>query len=293
MKNFGKIIEESVYDSMKKHGLIESKTAKTTVKPNTVSKKLVESVVAMPKAFLLKTEKLSSKTKEMLEITYKNLVNQYNSTSPRLDATNKQESNSIQSDYRNLYKSLVYSCNAIKLYELYFANISDVNSQISTDSLPYMRLARDFGTFDQWQSDFIAACLASRSGWAIVAYDCCSNEYYNGFIDGHDQSVPVAGIPVLVLNLNDIAFVKDYGTDVYSYIVSMMREINWSVVEARMSIVEKSNLKQIWDIIPSSNLPQKSDELKRVASQSQINPVPVVPPQDNANIINSNRQSIK
>ena len=39
---------------------------------------------------------------------------------------------------------------------MYFENISDLNSTVSVDSLSYMRLARDFGTFDDWQKDFIA-----------------------------------------------------------------------------------------------------------------------------------------
>lgn len=46
--------------------------------------------------------------------------------------------------------------NGSYLHELYFANIADSQSRISMDSLSYMRLNRDFGTFDNWQRDFIA-----------------------------------------------------------------------------------------------------------------------------------------
>ena len=43
-----------------------------------------------------------------------------------------------------------YNMNSAYFHELYFANIGDSNSRINMDSLSYMRLNRDFGTFDDW-----------------------------------------------------------------------------------------------------------------------------------------------
>ena len=40
--------------------------------------------------------------------------------------------------------------NAAFLHGLYFQNISDMNSEINADSIAFMRLERDFGSFDLW-----------------------------------------------------------------------------------------------------------------------------------------------
>ena len=65
---------------------------------------------------------------------------------------------------------------------MFFENISDLNSTITMDSLSYMRLSRDFGTFDAWQEDFVACCLSARNGWAITYFDLHMKKYVNTIV---------------------------------------------------------------------------------------------------------------
>ncbi len=132
----------------------------------------------------------------------------------------------------------MFNRNAVHLHELYFANISDVDSEITFDSMTHMRLTRDFGTFDDWQWDFIACAKSARNGWAVCAFDTFLRRYVNFFIDGDDVCIPVGCVPVLVLDVWEHSFFRDYLENKDSYIENMMREINWDIVEARITRVE-------------------------------------------------------
>ena len=129
--------------------------------------------------------------------------------------------------------------NAAYLHELYFNNISDLSSQISMDSLAYIRLSRDFGTFDAWQKDFIACCTASRCGWAITYFNTYTQRYMNCAIDLHSQNVPFGSYPVIVMDVWQHAYYSDYLKDVKTYVYAMMKQLNWKVIENRIKKSEK------------------------------------------------------
>ena len=129
--------------------------------------------------------------------------------------------------------------NAAYLHELYFSNISDLHSNISMDSLSYMRLARDFGTFDEWQKDFIACCQASRCGWAMTYYNTYLQSYMNASIDLHSINMPVGAYPVIVMDVWQHAYYRDYLKDAKTYTHAMMKQLDWDVIESRVHKAEK------------------------------------------------------
>ena len=213
-----------------------------------------EALIVIPKTFILKTEWLSAKTKETHENLYKNYIAQFNQASAELDTVGREDITKL----RSLKNDEAYSLNAIKLHELYFGNISDQQSEIHRDSIPYMRLGRDWGTFENWQFDFRGTALASREGWIILYYDPFKDKYMHAMVDGHTENIPVCGIPILVLDMWSHAYFKDYLDDKKSYVNAMMREINWQIVEARMVIAERANLKDLYMVRPLvNNVPQK------------------------------------
>ena len=107
------------------------------------------------------------------------------------------------------------------------------------DSLSYMRLARDFGTFDDWQKDFIACCMASRCGWAMTVYNTYLQRYVNCVVDLHSSSVPVGSVPIIVMDVWQHAYYRDYVKDVKTYVFAMMKELNWEVIESRFQRAER------------------------------------------------------
>ena len=121
----------------------------------------------------------------------------------------------------------------------HFENISDLQSELSMDSLAFMRLERDFGSFDEWQKDFIACGLSSRDGYAVTAYNSYLGRYMNVVIDGESENVPVGCFPVICLDVSEGAYFKDYLDDRKTYVVAMMKELNWEKIEERIKKSEK------------------------------------------------------
>ena len=192
-----------------------------------------EALVANVKQFNMNTEYLSDANKNNHLQLYKGYVESFNEISAELDAADKSAANSNNSSYRSLKIDETYNMNAIYLHELYFANVNDPNSKITMDSLAYMRLARDFGSFDDWQKDFIACCKAARCGWAVTYYNFYTQTFMNTIIDLHSENVPAGGYPVIVMDVWQHAYYKDYLKDVKTYVVAMMKQFNWNVINKR------------------------------------------------------------
>lgn len=200
---------------------------------------LNEALVAQPKLFKDNTEFLSSKTKIAHKELYEGYIENFNKVSAKLDAVDRSEVNSNSSEFRSLKIDETYNMNALYLHELYFANISDLTSQITMDSLAYMRLARDFGDFDKWQTDFLACCQASRCGWAITYYNLFTQTYMNAVVDLHSLQIPIGCYPVVVMDVWQHAYYRDYLRDVKTYSTAMMKELNWGIIEERIRKAEK------------------------------------------------------
>lgn len=200
---------------------------------------LNEALVAQEKQFTINTDFLTGKNKENHKNLYRQYLKDFNEIGTKLDAVDKSSAGSNHSEYRQLKIDETYNMNGAYLHELYFANISDVNSEIKMDSLAYMRLQRDFGTFDDWQRDFLACCTASRCGWAITYLNTFTQKYMNCSIDLHSQNVPVGFYPIIVMDVWQHAYYRDYLKEVKTYSIAMMKELNWNIIENRVKKADR------------------------------------------------------
>lgn len=199
-----------------------------------------ESYVAEPKAYPQVSEMVSSRTKEAHMELYKDYVEMMNRVSAELDAAPRgvDEVNSNHSRFRSLKLDESYNVNAAWLHELYFANCFDPHSEIHMDSLSFMRLERDFGTFDDWQRDLFACALSAGEGWVVCGYHMFLKRYVNMVVSHHSGDVMVGVYPVFVVDMWSHAYNRDYLNDKESYLTSRMREIDWNVVEERFAKAE-------------------------------------------------------
>jgi Fe-Mn family superoxide dismutase len=202
-------------------------------------KVLAESYVAQPKKFNLSTELLSKANKNNHVELYHQYIEDFNRISAELDTADRSNAGSNNSEYRELKNDETYNMNAIYLHELYFSNISDLHSEIGMDSIAYMRLSRDFGSFDAWQKDFIACCTASRCGWAITYFNTYLQRYMNCSIDLHSVNVPFGAYPIIVMDVWQHAYYRDYLKDVKTYTYAMMKQLDWNVIGKRFQKAEK------------------------------------------------------
>ena len=200
---------------------------------------LSEAYVTEPKQFNLRTELLSNATKKTQIQEFEEFVAALNRVSAELDGADREDASSKSSDFRSLKINEVYCMNAAFLRALYFENISDLNSRITMDSLAFIRLERDFGTFDDWQKDFIACCSASRDGYAVTGYSVFLKRYMNFVIDEESKNVGIGVVPIIVMDMNVGAYFRDYLDDKKTYVLAMMKEFNWEQIEKRFTRAEK------------------------------------------------------
>jgi superoxide dismutase, Fe-Mn family len=202
-------------------------------------KKLSEAYVTQAKKYNLSTELLSSKTKKVQQEMLNGYVETLNHVAASLDTADRDTADSDSSKFRSLKIDEAYNLNGAFLFGMHFENISDPQSQVAMDSLSFMRLERDFGTFDVWQKDFIACALSSRSGWVVTVYNGFLNRYMNCTVDSNDISLPINAYPVLVLSMHPQSYVRDYLEDKKAYVYAMMQEFNWGVIEDRFKKSDK------------------------------------------------------
>jgi len=205
------------------------------MKPNQIN----ESYVTQAKKYNLNTELLSDKNKAAHQKLLENYVASLNEISTKLDTVPKEDLNPNHSEYRSLKIDEVYNINAAYLHALFFENISDQRSIITMDSLSFMRLERDFGSFDNWQKDFVACALSSRNGWAVTVYCQMLKRYINIVVDLHSHHVPIGSIPIIVLDCWEHSYYRDYLSDRKTYAYGMMKEFDWKAIEERVQKAEK------------------------------------------------------
>ena len=218
---------------------MNEKELKKIISDSLGKSRMNEAYVTTSKKYELNTEMLSEKAKDAHQKLFEAYSTQLNKVSAQLDVASREDANPNYSEFRSLKLDETHNINGSYLHALFFDNISDVNSIVMLDSLIYLRLERDFGTFDDWQQDFIACALSSRGGWAMTVYSIPLKRYMTVVVDGHTSGIPAATIPVICLNVAEHSYFRDYLADRKAYVYAMMKELNWDVIERRVKKAEK------------------------------------------------------
>jgi Fe-Mn family superoxide dismutase len=200
---------------------------------------LAEAYVVEPKSYSLKTDFLSDTAKKARIEDFVSHTKALNEVSARLDTASRDDADQYSSEFRSLKIDESRCINESFLKSRHFDNIDDPKSQIAMDTLTFMRLERDFGTFDTWQKDFIACGMSARSGYVVTAYNILMKRFMNLVIDGGDCNIPVGSFPVIVLDVSEGAYYRDYVGDRKTYIIAMMKELNWEVIEERVKKADR------------------------------------------------------
>jgi Fe-Mn family superoxide dismutase len=200
---------------------------------------LAEAYVVSASKYDISTEKLSEENKSAHQELMQSYAKSLNEVSAALDTADRENANPNNSTFRDLKMNETYNINAAFLHGMFFENISDLRSNIAMDSLAYMRLERDWGTFEAWQRDFIACALSSRNGWVVTTYNFFLKRYMNVVVDLHNIGIPFASMPIIVIDCWVHSYYRDYLRDRKSYIFAMMKELKWETIEDRIRRAER------------------------------------------------------
>ena len=214
----------------------------STVKSDETPKSRILNEVAyvlQPKQYSIETDVISSKAINANIADFENTVKVSNEISAKLDSADRSTANYKDSEFRELKTAEAINLSDAFLTSLHFDNIADPVSQITMDSLSYMRLSRDFGTFEDWQKDFIACAMSARSGFAVTVYNGFLNRYMNLMVDDSCLGLLYNCYPVISLSVKESFYFRDYLDDRKAYIFAMMKELKWPLIEKRIKKADK------------------------------------------------------
>ena len=137
--------------------------------------------------------------------------------------------------YAGLKREQLARTGSVVYHELYFANLGG-NGQ--ADAATRSALARSFGSYDAWETEFrrMAAGLAGGSGWVVLAWNPALRLFENYAFGDHTGGVS-GSRPVLVMDMYEHAFQMDYGAAAAKYIDACFANFQWESVAARLAAV--------------------------------------------------------
>jgi len=136
-------------------------------------------------------------------------------------------------EYSEIKRRLGFEFNGMRLHEYYFDNLGGKGSLDKSGKLG-RKMAEDFGSYEDWEKDFKGTGTMRGIGWAILYQDNVTGRLLNQWINEHETGHPAGGIPILVMDVFEHAFITDYGLKRTDYIEAFFKNINWAVVEGRL-----------------------------------------------------------
>lgn len=124
--------------------------------------------------------------------------------------------------------------NGMRLHELYFGNIRSGAKRLHEGALKE-RLIREYGSIETWEKDFRSVGAMRGIGWVILTEDPENGGLLNTWTNEHDAGHLAGARPVLVMDVFEHAYLRDYGIKRSEYVDTFMRSIDWSAAENRLS----------------------------------------------------------
>ena len=124
-----------------------------------------------------------------------------------------------------LKREELIASNSMILHELYFDSLGE-ESQPDGDLRD--ALARNFGSVEKWQAQFMAMgkALGGGSGWVLLTYSHRDKNLINQWAADHTCCLAGA-TPILALDMYEHSYHMDYGAKAAAYVDAFMQNINW------------------------------------------------------------------
>jgi Fe-Mn family superoxide dismutase len=133
-----------------------------------------------------------------------------------------------------LKREELIATNSMILHEIYFDSLGGASRPAGALA---DAIARDFGSFERWRTEFAAMGKAEGggSGWVILAYSPRDKRLVNQWAADHTTTL-AGGRPVMALDMYEHAYHMDYGAAAAKYVDVFMEAIRW---ESAMKLYER------------------------------------------------------
>ena len=131
-----------------------------------------------------------------------------------------------------LKREELIAANSAWLHELYFDALGG-DGVLPSNGLT-TAMTRDFGSVEQWRTEFtaLAKAMGGGSGWAMLSWSSREGRLINHWAADHTQLLAGA-TPVLALDMYEHAYHLDFGAKAAAYVDAFMANIHWDRVYRR------------------------------------------------------------
>lgn len=137
--------------------------------------------------------------------------------------------------FAEITRRLGFEYNGMRLHEYYFDNMTAKAGGTPSSTLQ-SALGATYGDFETWKKDFMAVGGMRGVGWAIAYQDPHTGRITNHWVTLHEDGNVAGFNPILVMDAWEHAFLLDYKpAERPKYIESFFANIDWAVVESRLS----------------------------------------------------------
>jgi Fe-Mn family superoxide dismutase len=180
---------------------------------------------------------ISDATLEMHFGLYEGYVKNSNLLNEKLAAIRSAgEPKGADPSYAELVRRLGFEYNGMRLHEYYFDNMTKSPAPIGTGNLSN-KLGEAYGSFDAWKADFVAVGTMRGVGWAIAYLDTSNGQITNHWISDHENGHLAGFLPIVVLDVWEHAFIKDYKpAERAKYVEAFFANLDWKKCESRLAL---------------------------------------------------------
>jgi Fe-Mn family superoxide dismutase len=186
-----------------------------------------------PKTFNL--DGLAGLNKDMLDEHY-GLYKGYVTNTNKLQTALAQmlaENKADTPEYAETRRRLGFEYDGIRLHEYYFGAMKPQGSAVP-DKFKNA-VAKFWGSFDAWQADFVRTGLMRGIGWAILYRDPLTGGLQNFWISDHEYGHPAGFQPILVMDVWEHAYIKQYGASGRkAYVEAFFKNLDWTIVNKQL-----------------------------------------------------------
>lgn len=136
-------------------------------------------------------------------------------------------------EFAELHRRFGWEFNGMRLHEYYFGNMTPRETELEDGSDLGDKINTDFGSFNEWKDQFTNVGTMRGIGWACLYHDPVADKLVNTWIDEHDTGQLAGCAPILLMDVFEHAFIRDFGTDRDAYMRAFFESLNWNVVSDR------------------------------------------------------------
>ncbi|MDP3301628.1 MAG: Fe-Mn family superoxide dismutase [Sulfuricurvum sp.] len=138
-------------------------------------------------------------------------------------------------EFGALKREQMVALNSMILHEYYF---DALGAAAAMDGKLKSMLESSFRTVGEWENEFkkLALSLSGGSGWVFLVYNERLKRLENVWSWDHMHSLWDSKI-ILALDMYEHSYQMDFGSNAKGYIEAFFKNINWNVVNSRVSAI--------------------------------------------------------